>query len=59
MNIAIIPARGGKSTQKNIKHFLGKPIISYPIKSNKINYLIECLCLRMIKRLQKYLGLWS
>jgi pseudaminic acid cytidylyltransferase len=34
MNIAIIPARGGSKRipKKNIKHFLGKPIISYPIK---------------------------
>lgn len=32
-NIAIIPARGGSKRipRKNIKHFLGKPIIAYPI----------------------------
>ena len=34
MNICIIPARGGSKRipKKNIKNFLGKPIISYPIK---------------------------
>ena len=34
MNIAIIPARQGSKRikGKNIKNFLGKPIISYPIK---------------------------
>ena len=33
MNIAIIPARGGsKRIPKKYQHFLGKPIISYPIK---------------------------
>jgi N-acylneuraminate cytidylyltransferase len=33
--LAIITARGGSTriTRKNIKHFLGKPIISYPIKA--------------------------
>ncbi len=33
-NVAIIPARGGSKRipNKNIKLFLGKPIISYPIK---------------------------
>jgi pseudaminic acid cytidylyltransferase len=35
MSIAIIPARGGSKRipKKNIKSFLGKPIISYSIKS--------------------------
>jgi pseudaminic acid cytidylyltransferase len=35
MNIAIIPARGGSKRipRKNIKEFLGKPIISYPIQT--------------------------
>jgi pseudaminic acid cytidylyltransferase len=35
MNIAIIPARGGSKRipHKNIKEFLGKPIIWYPIKT--------------------------
>lgn len=35
MNIAIIPARGGSKRipKKNIKNFLGKPIIAYPIKT--------------------------
>jgi len=34
MKLAIIPARGGSKRikNKNIKKFLGKPIISYPIK---------------------------
>jgi len=34
MIVAIIPARGGSKRikKKNIKNFLGKPIISYPIK---------------------------
>ena len=32
--VAIIPARGGSKRipRKNIKHFMGEPIISYPIK---------------------------
>jgi pseudaminic acid cytidylyltransferase len=32
--VAIIPARGGSKRipKKNIKHFMGEPIISYPIK---------------------------
>lgn len=35
MKIAVIPARGGSKRipHKNIKHFLGKPIITYPIRS--------------------------
>ena len=35
MNIAVIPARGGSKRipKKNIKDFLGKPIIFYPIKA--------------------------
>ena len=34
MNIAIIPARGGSKRipKKNIRHFLGKPIIAYSIE---------------------------
>ena len=34
-NLAIIPARGGSKRipKKNIKNFLGKPIISYPIET--------------------------
>jgi|TARA_B100001093_G_scaffold520214_1_gene613690 N-acylneuraminate cytidylyltransferase len=46
MNIAIIPARGGSKRipKKNIKNFLGKPIISYSvelaIKSNLFNKVI-------------------
>lgn len=35
MNICIIPARGGSKRipGKNIKHFLGEPIIFYPIRT--------------------------
>lgn len=35
MRIAVIPARGGSKRipRKNIKHFLGKPIIAYSIES--------------------------
>ena len=35
MNLAIIPARGGSKRipRKNIKEFLGKPIISYSIEA--------------------------
>ena len=35
MNVAIIPARGGSKRipRKNIKHFLGKPIIGYSINA--------------------------
>lgn len=45
-NIAIIPARGGSKRipRKNIKNFLGKPIIAYPIeillKSNLFDEVI-------------------
>src|SRR5664280_2873001 len=45
-NLAIIPARGGSKRihMKNIKEFLGKPIIAYPIelalKSNLFNEVI-------------------
>ncbi len=46
MNIAIIPARGGSKRipRKNIRPFLGRPMISYPITALK-----ECdLCDRII-----------
>ena len=35
MNVAIIPARGGSKRipKKNIKDFLGKPIIAYSIEN--------------------------
>jgi pseudaminic acid cytidylyltransferase len=35
MNIAIIPARGGSQRipRKNIKQFLGKPMIAYAIQA--------------------------
>ena len=34
MNIAIMPARGGSKriVRKNLKDFLGKPILSYPLR---------------------------
>ena len=34
MNIAIMPARGGSKriVRKNLKEFLGKPILSYPLR---------------------------
>jgi pseudaminic acid cytidylyltransferase len=43
MNLAIIPARGGSKRipDKNIKLFLGKPIISYSIKTAKISGLFD------------------
>jgi pseudaminic acid cytidylyltransferase len=36
-NLAIIPARGGSKRipQKNVRNFLGKPIITYPINAAK------------------------
>ena len=43
MNIAIIPARQGSKRikEKNIKKFLGKPIISYTIKKVKSSKLFD------------------
>ena len=43
MNIAIIPARQGSKRikEKNIKKFLGKPIISYTIKKAKSSKLFD------------------
>jgi len=43
MNIAIIPARGGSKRikGKNIKNFLGKPIISYAIKCAKATKIFD------------------
>ena len=45
MNIAIIPARGGSKRikNKNIKNFLGKPIISYVIKQAIKSKLFDCI----------------
>ena len=42
-NIAIIPARGGSKRiyKKNIKEFLGKPIIAYSIESAIASGLFE------------------
>ncbi len=42
-NLCIIPARGGSKRipKKNIKDFLGKPIISYSIKSAKQSNLFD------------------
>lgn len=41
--IAIIPARGGsrRVPRKNIKHFLGKPVIAYPIQAAKQSSLFD------------------
>ena len=45
MNIAIIPARGGSKRikNKNIKNFLGKPIISYVIKKAIKSNIFDCV----------------
>ena len=42
-SICIIPARGGSKRipKKNIKNFLGKPIISYVIKTAKQSKLFD------------------
>ena len=42
-SICIFPARGGSKRlkNKNIKNFLGKPIISYPIKAAKKSRLFS------------------
>lgn len=42
-NIAIIPARGGSKRipRKNIKYFLGKPIIAYAIEAALQSHLFE------------------
>ena len=61
MNIAIIPARQGSKRikGKNIKNFLGKPIISYPIKealnSKLFDYVIVSTDSSKIKKIsEKY-----
>ena len=61
MNIAIIPARGGSKRvkNKNIKNFLGKPIISYvikqAIKSKLFDYIIVSTDSTKIKKIsEKY-----
>ncbi|MFK5985251.1 MAG: pseudaminic acid cytidylyltransferase [Pseudomonadota bacterium] len=43
MNIAIIPARGGSKRipKKNIKNFMGKPIIAYSIEAAKQSNLFD------------------
>jgi pseudaminic acid cytidylyltransferase len=43
INLAIIPARGGSKRipEKNVRHFLGKPIICYPIDAAKASGLFE------------------
>lgn len=43
MSIAIIPARGGSKRipRKNIKTFLGIPIVAYPIKAAKESQLFD------------------
>jgi pseudaminic acid cytidylyltransferase len=43
MNIAIIPARGGSQRipRKNIKQFLGKPMIAYAIQAAQASGLFK------------------
>ena len=43
MNVAIIPARGGSKRipNKNIKNFLGKPIVAYSIELAKESNLFD------------------
>lgn len=43
MNVCIIPARGGSKRipRKNIKDFLGRPIIAYPIEAAKKSGLFD------------------
>ena len=43
MKIAVIPARGGSKRipRKNIRPFLGKPIIAYPIDAARASGLFE------------------
>ncbi|MDA3898328.1 MAG: pseudaminic acid cytidylyltransferase [Desulfobacteraceae bacterium] len=43
MKIAVIPARGGSKRipQKNIKNFLGKPIIAHSIETAKVSGLFD------------------
>ncbi len=61
MNIAIIPARQGSKRikEKNIKNFLGKPIISYAIKkalSTKLfNYVVVSTDSLKIKKISEKL----
>ncbi len=61
MKIAIIPARGGSKRikNKNIKNFLGKPIISYSISTAKKSKLFEKIIVssdskKIIKIAKKY-----
>ena len=62
MNIAIIPARQGSKRikGKNIKKFLGKPIISYPIKealnSKLFDYVIVSTDSSKIKKISEKYG---
>ena len=54
MNIAIIPARGGSKRipRKNIKSFLGKPIIAYSIiETLNVVYLVKLSFRLMMMRL--------
>ena len=61
MNVAIIPARGGSKRikHKNIKFFLGKPIISYAIKCAKESKIFDKIIVssdseRIIKIAKKF-----
>ena len=62
MNIAIIPARQGSKRikEKNIKNFLGKPIISYAIKkaisSKLFDYIIVSTDSSKIKKISEKYG---
>lgn len=61
-NLAIIPARGGSKRipRKNIKHFLGKPIIAYSIeaalKSNLFNEIMVSTDDEEIARISRKYG---
>ena len=62
MNIAIIPARQGSKRikEKNIKKFLGKPIISYAIKkaisSKLFDYVVVSTDSLKIKKISEKFG---
>ena len=55
MQIAVLPARSGSKRikNKNIKNFLGKPIISYTIAKLKSQiYLMKYMFPLIVKKLQ-------
>lgn len=59
MTICLIPARGGSKRipQKNIKPFLGKPIIHYPIKTAKDSQLFDDIIVSTNDRLIRSVAL--